>query len=470
MASRGAIAPIGETPPPRDVDWQVTARPLLVLLAALMLTCSPGTGAAEPAVPPASFAEVAAAARAASIVIRASAADFVAAEDLSVPASLQRDDDIEEDGWEPVDPLAARRNRTVGAGVIVDPRGIALTSVRTVLRARLLEVDLIDGTPLKVSVIGLDRQSGVAVLRLENGGGILPHLPLGDSERVKTGDWVISVGAPLGLEGTVTAGVVTATPTPTSASPIASYLQSDAVMGQGNPGGPLVNLGGEIVGLGTGLGSDGVAYAIPSKTVRRVYLELLEKGRVSRPWLGVATQSLTPALARALRAANVAGVLIADVLPQGPGAGAGLRPGDIVLEIGATPLSSRPQFLRAVSALAAGEVATLRLRRDGQERTVSLRVGEEPDGSLQVPASALAKRRLGIEVDAPITGVVARDLDVSGTAARAGIRPGDVIREVNRQPVRSTDDFEAAVRTLRPGAPVLMRVQRRDVVLYVVVE
>jgi len=473
VVGRGTIAPVGETRPPHHADSPVTIRRVLIVMAALAFTCSPGlsrrTGAAEPLIPPASFAEIAARARAASVVIRASAADAVAADALSVPAGLQPDEDIQEDGWEPVDALAARRNRTVGAGVIVDPRGIALTSARAVLRARPLEVALIDGTPLKAVVVGLDRDSDVAVLRLENGGGLLPHLPLGDSERLKIGDWVISVGAPLGLEGTVTAGVIAATPTPASSSAAASYLQIDAAMGRGNAGGPLVNLSGEVVGLGTVLDGAGVAYAIPSTTVRRVYLDLLEKGRVSRPWLGIVTQSLTPRLARALRAPGDAGVLIAEVPPEGPGARAGLRPGDIVLEIGTTPISSRAQLERIMTTLAPGEVVKLRLRRDGRDRTVSVGVGEEPDGRPHSPALALARRRLGLEVHR-ITGVVARDLDLGGSAARAGIRSGDVIHEVNRQPVRSAGDFEAIVRMLTPGAPVLMRVQRRDVVLYIVVD
>lgn len=456
-------------------NLQAILRRTLALVAALALSCSPGlarlTHAAEPPAIPASFAEVAATARAASVVIRASTADAIAADVLSVPAAVEADEDVQEDGWAAIDSVAARRNRTVGAGVIIDPRGIALTSARAVLRAPAFELVLIDGTPLEATVVGLDLRSDVAVLRLENGAGFFPHLPLGDSERVRVGDWVISVGAPLGLEGTVAAGIITATPTAASPNPLASYLQSDTATARGNVGGPLVNLNGEVVGLGTVLYDDGVAYAIPSKILRRVTLDLLEKGRVSRPWLGTTTQSLNAALARALGAPDDAGVLIADVLPEGPGAGAGLRPGDIVLELGTTPISSRLQFERAISALDPGDVVKLTLRRESHVLRVSVRLSEEPDAASLPPARALAKRRLGIDVRPvnPTTGAVARDVDLWSSAARAGIRSGDVIREINHQPIRSVADFQAVARTLRPRAPVLMRVQRGDVVLYVVV-
>lgn len=465
----------GETPPRRKIASHAILGRALALTVALAFTCGLEpprlTHAGEPPVIPDTFAEVAATALAASFVIRASGGADVPAEGFSVPAGVDPDEDVQEDGWEPGDVAAALRDRTVGAGVIVNPHGIALTSARALSRAREFEVILMDGTPVKAAVVGLDRRSDVAVLKLETRGGFFPHLPFGDSNRVRLGDWVISVGAPLGLEGTVSAGIITATPMPASPSPFGSYLQSDTVRSFGRAGGPLVNLSGEVVGLGAALISDEGAYAIPSQTLRRVYRELLEKGRVSRPWLGLTTQSLDAALARALRAPDHAGVLIADVLAEGPGAAAGLRPGDIVVEIGTSPLSSRLQLERAVSALAPGDAVSLKLRREGRLLTISVKLGEEPDGGALPPARALARRRLGIDVRpiSPTTGAVARDIDRWSAAARVGIKEGDVIHEVNGQAIRSAEDFQAVARALAPGAPVLMRVQRGDVVLYVVV-
>lgn len=447
------------------------------MIAAVAIACgsvlAPAVtvSAAEAPEAPPPFAAVAARARTASIVVRVAGTDAAAEDAVAVPAGGVPDEDIHENGDEPIDTRAARRERTVGAGVVVDPRGFAVTSARAVSRARALDVSMIDGTPLKATIVAVDAPTDVAVLRLVNGAAVLPYLPFGDSDRLELGDWVLSIGNPFGLEGTVTAGVVTATPTLRSSNPLASYVQTDAVMGEGNFGGPLVNLSGEIVGLGTTLRGDGVAYATPSNTVRRVLLELLEKGRVSRPWLGIVTQSLTPALARALRARNGTGVLIADVRADGPAANAGVQPGDIVAELGAIPISSRLQFERAARALRPGERVTLRLRRDGRERTLAVSVGEDPEGSPPSGGPAITRRRLGLGVQPfhPVAGVVAGILDAHGAAARAGLRPGDIIREVDRRPVRTPAELETMIRALPPGTPVLMRIQRRDDVLFILV-
>jgi serine protease Do len=364
----------------------------------------------------------------------------------------------------------AGRERTLGSGVIVDPSGIALTSARAVLRNAGFEVVRSDGTTVKATVVGLDRRTDVAVLKLDGEGAVYPHLPLGDSERVKVGEWVISVGAPLGLEGTVTAGVITALPAPRSPSPLGSFLQTDAAMSRGNAGGPLVSLGGEVVGLNTALNGDGIGYALPSRLVRKIYVELLEKGRVSRPWLGVATQSLTTDLARALGARDATGVLIVDVVAAGPAADARLRSGDIVLEIDETPITSRSPLERVTSRFAPGRVVSLKLRRNARELVVSARLGEEPDDWQLPPSAARAKRLLGIEARSitPTMGAVAASIEPGSAAARAGLEPGDVIREVNRQPIRTMADFLSSIQTLIPGAQVLMLVQRGDVALYVV--
>jgi serine protease Do len=455
-ASRGAVLPLG--------------RALLLAVAVSILPWPSLARAAEPPAPPASFTEVAAGALAASFVVRTSAAAWPAEGSLSVQDTVDTDE-IEEDGWEPSDPISALRNRTLGAGVVIDPRGIALTSARVVLRARDFEVAMMDGTAVAATVVGLDLRSDVAVLKLEGRGTFFPHLPLGHSERVRIGDWVISVGAPLGLDGTVVAGVITAVPGAVNTAAFGHYIQTDAMMARGNAGGPLVDMNGTVVGLGAPVGDGGSAYAIPSNTLRRISRELIDKGRVGRPWLGTTTQSLTPRLARALGASDHPGALIADVVPNGPAATSGVRPGDIVVDIGTTPILSRLEFERAMSGFVPGDIVTLKLFRAGVARTVTTTVGEDPENAPPGRERVLAKRRLGIEVGPinPTAGAVARDIALWSSAAQAGIRPGDVIREVDGRPVRSPADFQAIATAITPGAPVLMRVQRGDVVLYVVV-
>lgn len=449
-------------------------RGVLALVLTLTLVCGPGALAAPPVEPPtvpASFAEVAAAALAASFVIRVPVRHGPA-DRRAIQNVLDPDEDIQEDGDEPLDAAAELRDRTVGAGVVIDPSGVALTSTRAILRAAEFEVFMMDGTPVNTTVVGLDLRSDVAVLKLDGRGAFFPHLPLGDSARVTAGDWVISVGAPMGLTGTVVAGVVTSTPSPVSPTLSDSLVQSDAMMGHGNAGGPLVNVSGEVIGLGVVLATDAAAHAIPSNTLRRILSDMLEKGRVSRPWLGITTQSLTPALARALSLPDVVGALVADLVASGPGAVAGLRAGDVIAGIGVTAISSRVQFERALSALAPGDVLALKVRRGRETFTVPAKLAEDPDG-MPFPAGArTVRRRFGIQVKPinPVRGAVASDVDIFGAAGRAGIEAGDVIREVNGRPVETVADFEAAVRDVGRGATMLLRVQRHGVTLYVVIE
>lgn len=459
------LRPVGLPRP----SWAGATTPgALALLIGLLLIALPGVvGAADPPAPPPSFARVAKAARAAAIVLRASdVEDSLASHpvDDEWPDAAPLDD---ESGLS--ETLAMREQRTLAAGIIVDPRGFALTSARAVLLTPVFEVFLVDGTPVKATVLAVDRRSDVAVLQLDNGGVAMPYLPLGDSDRVAAGEWVIAVSAPMGLEGTVTAGVITAVPTAASLSPLGGYLQTDASIGVGNAGAPVVSLGGAVVGLSTLLSGDGITYVRPATTVRSVYLELLERGRVSRPWLGLATQALSIELARALGARDEAGVLVADVHPESPGASAGLRSGDIVVALDGTPLATRAQLERAVGARRPGRVVTLSVRRAARELAIPVRLGEEPDAWRVPPALARAQRLLGIQARAitPTMGVVAGGIDHAGPAARAGIAAGDVIREVNRQPIRTMGDFQAAVRAIDPKAPVLMLIQRGEFAVYV---
>lgn len=438
----------------------------LTLLVGLLLALPGLAGAAERPAPPASFARVAAGARAATIVLRAPYAggSVVGPAEDEAPDMAPLDEESEL-----FEPLAEREQRTLASGVVVDPRGFALTRARAVLLTPGFEVFLVDGTRVEATVLAVDRRTDVAVLKLDNGGVAMPYLPLGDSDRVQAGDWVIAVGAPMGLEGTVTAGVVTAVPTPASPAPLAGFLQTDAATALGNAGGPVVSLAGEVVGLSTLLSGNGITYVRPSATVRRVYLELLEKGRVSRPWLGVDTQGLTAELARALGARDEAGVLVADVHPEGPAAEAGLRSGDIVVALDATSVSSRAQLERAVGTRTPGRPVTLSVRRAARELRLAVRLGEEPDEWQLPPALARARRLLGIEARSitPTMGVRAARVDPGSPAGRAGLVAGDIIREIDRRPVRTMADFQAAARSLDPKIPVLMQIQRGEVAVYV---
>jgi serine protease Do len=426
----------------------------------------PAPAAAQGVAPPASFAHVAAVARAATIVVRTSDVDL---DGVGGVADDQPPDvGPFDEKSELFEPLAEREDRTLASGVVVDPRGFALTSARAVLLVPRFAVFLVDGTPVKATLVAVDLRTDVAVLKLDNGGVAMSHLPFGDSERVAAGDWVISVGAPMGLEGTVTAGVITATPTP-APSPLGSLIQTDASVGMGSVGGPVVSLRGELVGLSTLLSGNGIGYVRPSSSVRTVYLALREKGRVSRPWLGVTTQTLTPELARALRVGRRAGVLLADVKPEGPAAAAGLRSGDVVLALDGVAVSSRAEVDRMVAARAPGRVMTVSVRRAAAELRLTVRLAEEPEDWPQPPDLARSRRVLGIEARpiTPTLGVRAASVDAVSPAGRAGLAAGDVIREIDRRPIRTMADFQAAIRSLDAGRPALVQIQRGEVAVYV---
>jgi serine protease Do len=449
----GGGAPTGEAAVPRRVPAIAQAAErfvLRVIVVALVAGAAVAPVSARAGPPPESFARQAAAARAASIEIHVPEDD--ALDDLDLP-----------------DAVGALRERTLGAGVIVDPSGIALTSARAVLRVPEFEVVTGDGVPLEATLLAFDRKSDIAVLKLKNGAGVFPYLPLGDSDRVEPGDWVIAIGAPQGFPGTVTVGVVTAKPALATADPLGNLLQTDALKGRGNAGAAVVNLRGEIVGIGTALGGD-PGYARPSNFVRKIYAELRERGRVSRPWLGATTQSLTAELARALGAPDDAGVVISDVLPGGPAVRAGLRPGDIVLALDARPVSSRGGLEGSIDGLTPGRVVKLTVRRQGRTMTVRLALAEEPDDWQDQPALVRARRLLGVAVEpfTPSMGAVVVRVDAPSAAAFLGVKPGDVIREVNRRPIATIEDFRRAVPTLRIGVPALVLIQRGDFALYVV--
>jgi len=373
--------------------------------------------------------------------------------------------------------------RSLGSGVIVDPSGIALTNAHVVERASEIEVVTLDGAKHKAKVVGADRKTDLAVLKLEGKGGF-KHVRLGDSDSVQVGDWVIAVGSPFGLQATVTAGIVSAKARQLGQGPFDDFLQTDAAINPGNSGGPLVNMQGEVVGINTAIvaGGSGIGFAIPSNMAQRIYTELVAKGRVTRGWLGVSIQPLTPELAKSFGAKDTKGILVSDVLTDSPAAKAGLRAGDILLEFEGKAMEGPGDLQRAVGLTAPGQVAKLKVWREQAERTVEVKIGEAPEEreATERPGPGRpAPTTLGLEVR-PITPEIARQLNLRSTegvvvarveegtsAADAGIQRGDVIREINRQRVRSIADWERLVKDVKPGDRLTVLLQRGPMSLYV---
>jgi serine protease Do len=417
----------------------------------------------DPTAPPASFARIVEGVTAAVVSIRLPGRLVGSL----APSELFDDDPLEGDPEEaPLHELidrflAARAGAVIGAGVIVDSAGTTLTSAQVVVLAPDFEVVRFDGTVVKADVVGIDERSGLAVLRLDAARRPFPHLRLGNSDRVVVGEWVIALGAPYGLETTVTAGIISATARPYRAGPAAEFLQTDAVLSAGNAGGPLVNTGGDVIGIATAEpGGRGIGLAVPSNTARKVAADLTEWGRVRRAWLGVTGQTLTTELARSFRRSDRRGVLVADVDPRGPAHVAGLRRGDILLDLDGRPLRGGFDLDRALADAAPGQTARLGLWRAGRPVTALVVLGEEPDPPRPTRGLGLVVRPLG-------PGIIVTEVDPRGPAARAGVRRGDVIREIDHQPARGVEDLERLARRAPQGVPLVLLLQRGATALYV---
>ena len=373
--------------------------------------------------------------------------------------------------------------RSLGSGVIVDPSGIVLTNAHVVERATEIEVSTADGKKHKAKLAGVDKKTDLAVLKLQ-GGGPYPAANLGDSDAVRVGDWVLAIGSPFGLQKTVTAGIISAKGRSIGQGPFDDFLQTDAAINPGNSGGPLVNMSGEVVGINSAIlsrtgGNVGIGFSIPVNMAKRIYTELAAKGKVTRGWLGVSIQPLTPELAKSFGLKEPNGVLISDVMQQSPAAAAGIASGDVIIEFDKKKVDSPQELQKAVAATTPGRAVPLKVWREKAEKTLEIKIGETPDETVALKPTSKGKSLLGLDVR-PITpelarqlnlrtpdGVIVFSVDEESAASEAGLQRGDVIREVNRQKVRSVQDFERVTKDVKDGDRVTVLLQRGPQSLYV---
>ncbi|HEX6886401.1 MAG TPA: Do family serine endopeptidase [Planctomycetota bacterium] len=377
-------------------------------------------------------------------------------------------------------PAPSPLQRGQGTGVIVAADGVIATNNHVVAGATKIEVSLQDGRRLAASVVGTDPETDLALLRVAEKG--LPAAKLGDSSILEPGEWVVAVGNPFGLDHTVTVGVVSALGRRGfGVADYEDFIQTDAAINPGNSGGPLLNLDGEVIGINTAIrtssgGSDGISFAIPSQTLAGVMPQLLGDGRVSRGYLGVNLQPLTPELAASFGLETRAGerpqgALVSQVLAGTPAAEAGLRPGDIVLRLDGTAVQDSRELSERVAALAPGTRAELVLLRDGAEKELTLELGERPSREERIANSLRPEGRdaaaLGLRLgDLPPAmarehdlagGALVRSVEPDSPAARAGLVPGDVILSVGRHEVDSAAAAEEHLAEAGSGARLLVR-------------
>lgn len=383
----------------------------------------------------------------------------------------------------------APRQRGLGSGVVLTSDGYILTNHHVVDDADRITVELSDKRVLTAKVVGDDAPSDLALLRVEASG--LPTLPMADSDRARVGDVVLAVGNPLGVGQTVTSGIISAKgrTTDTGDGSFQDFIQTDAPINQGNSGGALVNLQGELLGinsqiLSTSGGSIGLGFAIPSNMARHVVDQLKAHGRVQRARLGVTVQPMTADLAASLNLSDVRGALVSQVADGTPAARAGLKQGDVILAVEGRPVADGNDLRNEISSSQPGKTITVTVLRNGREQALSARLEALPSDARASAEGALegnagdSNARFGMSV-APVTpdlaerfrlpasakGVVVTDVDPDGQAAAGDVRPRDVIEQVNGKPVRSVDDLRTALE--RTGdKPNLVLVNRNGASLF----
>ena len=364
--------------------------------------------------------------------------------------------------------------RAAGSGVIVDPRGYILTNNHVVENATAIEVRLSDDRKFPATLVGRDTRTDLAVLKVESPAP-LPVADLGDSDTLRVGQWAIAIGNPFGLDRTVTAGIISATGrTHVGVATYEAFIQTDASINPGNSGGPLLNLDGRVIGINTAIVSSGqgIGFAIPITMARDIMTQLIARGRVVRGWLGVVIQDLTPELAAGFGVQEDAGVVVAEVMKDGPAAAAGLRPGDVITGFGGTAIKDVTDLQKRVAAVEPGRPTPIAVMRDHAPLALSVKVGEQPTDEAMAAAEGSSEDVLGLTVE-PLTPETARQNHLSARAgllvtevvpgspgAEAGIKPGDAIVEVNRRPVADAAAFRQIAAALKPGESVPVYLQR----------
>jgi serine protease Do len=359
-----------------------------------------------------------------------------------------------------------------GSGFVIDPAGYIVTNNHVVGEAATVTVELPDGRELNARVVGTDVQTDLALLKVD-AGAPLPALAWGDSDTLHVGDWVVAMGNPFGLGGTVTAGIVSARGRQIGAGPYDDFIQTDAPINPGNSGGPLFNGNGEVVGINTAIyapagGNVGIGFAVPARLARHVIADLQRDGRVARGWLGITMQPIDAELASALLLPDARGVLVAGVEPGGPAATAGLRAGDVVTAIDGKPIAAPRDLALAVAEVVPRASTTLVLLREGRrlEQAVTVGLREAPQREAQATPGVPRPGALGLRLaprKAAEGGVEVVGVEPGSIAATRGLQPGDVILRAGEREVRVPGDVTAAVAAARSaGRPAIALQVVRD--------
>jgi serine protease Do len=377
-------------------------------------------------------------------------------------------------------PRGPQRQRSLGSGFIIDPDGSILTNNHVVENAQKIVVKLSDDEEFEAKVVGRDSKTDIAVIKI-NAKNSLPSASLGDSDHLEVGEWVVAIGNPFGLDSTVTSGIVSAKGRHIGQGPYDNFIQTDASINPGNSGGPLINLRGEVIGINSAIfsrtgGNMGIGFAIPINLAKELLPQLRGKGKVTRGYLGVLIQKVTPDIAESLGMDHGYGALVANVSKDGPAEKAGVKVGDVIVEFDGKEIKDSGDLPIIVARTPVDKKVRMKVLRDKKSVTLNVSVGELKDE--EKVASAPEKGELGMTVQTltpqiaeslgleKTDGVVVTAVEPGSSADEAGIRRGDVIVEVDRKPVRGVEDYRKAIGASRKGRGILFLVRRGDSTLF----
>ncbi len=387
-----------------------------------------------------------------------------------------------------------REFHAAGSGFIISKDGYVVTNNHVVDHATDIQVIMDDGTHFDAQLKGRDPKTDLALLKI-NTDKSLPYVKLGDSDHARVGEWVVAVGNPFGLGGSVTAGIISARGRDIHSGPFDDFIQVDAPINKGNSGGPLFDEQGRVIGINTAIyspsgGNVGIAFAIPSNIAKTIIAQLETKGKVVRGWLGVQIQPITADIADGLGLDNTHGALVAAVEPDSPAAQGGIKPGDVIVSMDGKPVNEFKDLPRLVAAIHSGTEAKVKVLRKGKSETLNIEIGTMPDNGVQV---ALADKqsnndstpRLGVylaqltpearqrfNVDKNAQGVLVAGVQPGSPADDAGLQPGEVISMVNQEPVKSPDDVISKVKQAasEKKSSVLLMVEKDGMQQFVAVK
>jgi serine protease Do len=372
------------------------------------------------------------------------------------------------------------KQQNLGTGFIIDKDGFILTNNHVVEKTDEIKVRMSDDIEYVAKIIGRDPKTDLALIKIDPDHALNP-LPLGDSDTLEVGEWVVAIGNPFGLGNTVTAGIVSAKYRQIGMGSYENFIQTDASINPGNSGGPLLNTKGEVIGINTAIftrtgGSMGIGFAIPVNMAKDL-LPQLKKGKVVRGWLGVMIQAITPELKEKLDLKDEKGALVADVTAGGPADKAGIERGDVIVTFDGTEIEEMKDLPYIVASTPVGKEVTVEVIRKGRTEQIQVKIGEL-EGEKEAAEPVEEKPNLGLTVHeltpelargyglSETSGLVVVDVEGDSPAADAGIRPGDLIMEVDQIPMKDLDQFNKQISSYKDGDTVLFLVKRRGTTLY----